>query len=492
MATTFTILKLALFDTGTYDRQYSRPYAANLTSSNRQTLDNLNNRIEEATRANPIANISSSLISGLSGGLVIPTADWEKQLQIPNGWDTKRFRFVLQIEVTHHGFSGSELLFYQGYTDYNGVSNRSIDPNMTFFINSFMKVNRSRDFSGMNPNGYIDTITETAQVINGRSYSDGHSPVFGLRPEDLFIGVQSAYMQGALQDAGEVRVIETRTDRSHDVFRSKRASAIPSNFLGQAINTYRNASALADFGQGNDGVLERAAQMSHEPSPYENPFIRAISDVRGASNVTYFTMNDLAQLDPAAASKTDYIPVKEALSMSYAPDQHLSYAGESADWSRPTLNTQIATIVSNAVSGLMIENMLVSLGFHCSSYGGMPVTTPLGFIGMTTADMRRYISNFIIRFESEILPDLTQNGFIPIDLTVHADLYGETRIYLSVDGSPIEMFVVPTFCDSLMTPVVTTSDSGYHGLVNGIESIVKSSGGNVPDVSLFGGIISGI
>lgn len=465
LASRIIIKDMILQETGTYGPQYARPYNA-VTSYD--VLENLNHRIEETTRMNPTAKINGSLIAGLSSGLVMPSANWERELAIPYGWSERRLRFILEVEA-ETGF-GTEIYFFQGYTEYLGVSHAgSIDPEMVFYINSFMRINRSRDFTGLSSAGFRDVITETAQVINGRFHSQNNGEVYGLRPEDLFTGVQSSYLSSALSGINEGSVIDTRINRATDVFRSRRTNAIPSNFLSNVIDTYRTANSLADFGQSSEDIYSRAIQTCHEASPYENPFIRSISEIKGMQNVTYFTMNDLFKIDNGIASKTHYNPITDAVRLTQVTDNIES-------WGDASIKTQLATVLSNAVSGLMVENMLIAITFTSTNMtlNAQPDTRIMYAQGVTTADMRQYHANFVRRFETEVLPDITHQNTIPISVLISADLYGETKIEIGLDGEYPTPYVTPSWGDALLAPVVTTNQNEYHGLITGVEHIVQN------------------
>lgn len=461
------VAQLLIQETGCYGQQYSRPYKA---VTDQRTLDNLSNRITDVSRGSPTAKVTGGLISGLCGGLMMPSANWDSQLIIPNGWNERRLRFVLEVRnVT--GF-GEDIYFFQGYSEYMGISHlNTIDDRMVFYINSFMRVSRSRDYSGMSSAGFRDIVSETAQVINGRYHVQSTGEVFGLRPEDLFIGAQSNHISEALMTSNEGHVVDTRLNQAGEVFRSRRTNAIPSNFLSRVIDSYRSANMMADFGTGTDDIYSRAIQSSHEPSPFENPFIRALSDLQGMHAVTTFSMRDLLTLDPNVQHNTQFLELASTV--------RLHQVGETEDWAAANLKTQLATVVTNAVSGLMVECMMVEVAFHCTNMtlNGMPDTrflsTPVGF---TAANPMMYSMNFINRFESEVLPDLTQAGHIPVSITVHADLYGETMVEISIDGDMATPYTTPSFCDALLSPVVTTNSGDYHALVNGVESIVNTTG----------------
>lgn len=459
---------IMLQETGTYNAQYSRPYVAKTTD---ETLNILGNRIGDVSRANPMAKISGSLISGLCGDLVVPAAAWDHELSIVHGWNEKRLRFSLEVHVVGH--FGTEIYFFQGYTSHYGISLQgTIDPNMLFFINSFMRINRAQDFSGLSSTGFRDTIVESAQVIDGRIHAQQNTGVYGLRPEDIFTGVQSNYMTNMHNTFGDAKIIDDRINKSGDVFRSRRSNAIPSNFLSRVVESYRSAATLADYGGGTDDIYGRAIQTSYEGNTYENPFIRALSTLKGIPNITSFSMNDLMMIDPTINTRTDYQKLMDTV--------HLHHTGDTDNnWGNALLETQLATILTHAVSGLMLDNMLISVGFHVTNMTmNMSLDTRLfpGGQAVTTADMRQYYANFVHRLETEVMPDITKNNMIPVDITVYADLYGETEVLVSIDGKPHEKYVTPSFCDALMTPVVTTNHTDYSGLVTGIEEIVNFCG----------------
>ena len=473
------IARVTLQESGTYNRQFSRPYEVVTTNDRMAALNTLEDRIGNVCRTNPLAKIQGNLIAGLSGSLVVPSASYDHELMIPNGWNEQRLRFVVEVHIETH--FGTDVYFMQGYTDYAGVSMQgSADPKMTFFINSFIKVNRAQDFSGMSPMGYRDTITEAYQVVNGVFHAQyGNNQVYSLRPEDVIAGIQSNYLNSMNSVYSNANVEDVRINKAGESLRSRRSNGIPSNFLSKMVESYRSATTLADFGNGTDDIYSRAIQNCYEGTVYENPFIRAISALKQMPNATFFTLEDLAKIDPDVATRTEFHQLLETV--------RLHRIGDTDDnWAQPRLETQLATIATHAVAGLMVDNMLIYVNMHCTTLtlNGIPDTRVSPDIqGVTTADMRPYVAKFINRFETEVLPDLTMNGTIPVDLRITANLYGETRIEVSLDGNPHECFVTPSFCDSLMVPVVTTNNNDYHGLITGLEEVMNHCGSSASSIA---------
>jgi hypothetical protein len=179
MVPKFTLVRLLIQDTGTYNQQVSRPYQAKTLGS---ALDDLSNRISSATRADPTARINGNLIAGLSHNLVSPVANWDRQLYIPNGWQEPRLRFTLEVSLDTA--FGTEVYFFQGYTENKDVSvTGTINPDMVFFINSYLRINRGRGNTGMAMGGFRDTFVEAAQVIDWQVHAiNATGQVYGLRP----------------------------------------------------------------------------------------------------------------------------------------------------------------------------------------------------------------------------------------------------------------------------------------------------------------------
>lgn len=462
---TCTIVDMKLQETGTFDTQFVRPYTAEIRSD---ALENLASRIHDTTKANPGAAINSSLTAGLATSLIMPSTTPERQAAIVNGWNTRRFRFILTVQQDN--MFGSEIYYFQGYSEYFDVSHGGhINPNMVFYINSYTRVNRQRDYN--NPNGgYIDKVIESRQVANGRYITENTGELYGLRPEDLVIGVQSSYMTNYNDGFGNI--LDTRIGLGNEVFSTSRNSAIPSNMLSNVITSYRTAQSVADFGQGTENIYDRTIQMLHEPNPMENAFIRELSSVQGKPFAsTEFTLNDLAKMDPSVSSRIFYQPV-ENIGL-------LSTAGMNSGWSDTTIETKIASIVSQSVPGLMLECNLITAQFFSSNMTiGTTIDTRMLAPGVTvsTANPAACYNMFIMRFNQEVMPDITMLNRIPVTLTVDCDVYNQMVIDVSVDGKPSIRYAVPSFCDALFQPQTSMNRDTFTELVTGVEAIMNYCG----------------
>ncbi len=465
---TLRILELRLQETGSFDQQYGRSYTAEVRQEN---LDNLTRRIEETMMVNPQGTINNSLVSGLGCGIIFPSSAVESNIHIANGWGERRFRFILIVEELTS--LGSHIYHFQGYSEYFDITHAgSVDPNMVFFINSYIRIQRVA-----NPNslgGFTDKIVESKTITNGHAMTGGQSSLFGLRPVNMFQGVQrNTITQSYSGDGLGAGVLDPRFTMSNEVFSTKRNASIPSNYLGTIINNYRSAQCYADYGIGTENVYDRAANNSYETSPFEIKFIRELTLSRGMNTpVSDFTLNNLVAMDPTVASRINYMPVEDLGSLSMA-------GGDYGSWAGANMETRIASVLSRAVPALMLECGLITCHFHSTNMTmSSELTTAMIAPGATvsTHSPVALYNQFINRYNTEIHPDISAFNRLGISVAVDADIYNEITIHVAVDSPTAVTYKYPCFCDGMLQPTTTISTDNFNGMVNGVETLINYCG----------------
>lgn len=474
--TQLRIVELRLQETGTFDPQYGRGYQAEIHQNN---LDSLARRIEETMVVNPHGSINNSLLSGLACGIIFPSNQVEGQVHIANGWQERRFRFTLVVEEV--STLGTHLYHYQGYSEFFAISHGgNIDPNMVFFINSYIRILRMANPSVLG--GFTDKIVESRTITNGRAVTGGNSVLYGLRPVNMFQGIQRNHITGSYEN-GQLGsgVIDPRFTLSNEVFSTGRNSSIPSNYLGNIINSYRGAQTVADYGTGTENVYERAINTSYELSPFENKFIRDLSLARGATTpVSDFTLNNLVVMDPTIGSRINYMPVEDHGALSYA-------GGDYGNWNALDTPTRIASTLSRAIPALMLECGLITCHFHSTNMTmGQEIVTNMiapGVTVSTDSPMSLY-NQFIMRYNTEIHPDISYFNRLGISIAVDADVYNEITIHIGVDSAVATTYKYPCFCDGMLQPTMTSSADSFSSMVNGVEDVINYCGiDNTPSLS---------
>ena len=452
---------LTLQETGTFREQFMRPYTAVCTEDK---LTRLSDRIAQSNRLSPGGRIDSPLIAGLSNGLITTAPDVDGRIEIHNGWQEARFRFTLVVEESAR-LGGSVIYHYHGYSEYFDVSHDdSVDPNMVFFLNDYIKIIRTE-----NANGTIsDRIVETKTLLDGGRLR-GSDDLYGLRPSDVFSGLQSSMISGD-GGYGYSNLKDPRVILNHATATNNRSSGTPSVYLAGILDRYRSAKSFADHGNGNENVLDRAISMAHEPSVSEICFIRQLSNIVGTTSMaTSFTINDLLQMDETFDDRVHYTEVDDLYMLS-------SHRGDFADWDDRSYDTRIAAVIANAVPGMMLASGLITFGFTATNMtvderNLVEMTMP----GITASTHSRHTAynNFLQRFEVEIMPDITENGEIGLMVNVLADTTNEISIQITVEGGHPKEWRFPCFADGLTSPTVTRRQDNFRNLISGVEEILN-------------------
>jgi hypothetical protein len=459
------IVKLIAQETGTYNPLYSRPYETHVSPGQ---LDSIAERVER----NSGGSITPTMFAGMASGILTPSATPQNEIHIPYGWTDRRIRFVMEVEAQTN--TGVTLVYYfQGYTSYLGISpSGNVDPTMEFIINSVVTVARTQQ---MIPNvgvTMVDRIKDSSHILNGAILRKNNTQdVYSIRPQDVFSGIQVGYLNNAHNLMGKQRskIVDTRAQFCDDSIGSKRNNSISSNFLSTVVSSYQDAQNLAEFGQHDSDITERARTLAFQNDPFisDNAFIRALSSIKGYGSTSSFTIGDLARIDPNIQYTFKYTALAPTVKAS------MHYTGQTSYWNGTDRETLIATILSNAVPALMMDLMFTKLVFRSTNADvtGRPTTIFADGKSLTNLDPTNQYNIFKTRFETEVMFDITYGNQDTYMLDMSSNLFGETTLSISINGGPTITYTTPSFCDSLNTPVVTTDKDNFFKLTHDFESI---------------------
>ena len=454
------ITKFLIQETGTYNPMYIRPYVTHVTSDTANTI---------AQRVEQSGTVTAGTFSGLTSSLISPSSSAMGEIPIPNGWTEKRLSFLLTLEL-ESSLSGNKIIYVQGFSDYMGVSyNGAIDPNMKFFINSITVVSRNTINTPMGVQ-YMDRVTETAQVINGKLFVDhsyDYNGVYGLRPYDIFMSAQTSSVRQAYKNLNDTRV---RLDNSATLTRSSRKNNVPTSYMATLVDSYTKSSELSAYGGIPADVYSNAASMATDTGVINNEFIRALEFSSGVPNPTFFNSVMLEHIDPNLANVTNFIKIGNTQLVG------LHTAGETEYWGGAGRETVAATLLSNAIPALMLEYMINKIYFRSTNHDitGQMNTVLIDAKSITNLDLSKSFAMFKYRLENEILFDLTFGNQIAYMLEVSCDVFGESRISISLDSGPMIVFATPSFCDSLIAPVYTTNKDILYTVSHDMEQIFSN------------------
>lgn len=459
------IVRMIMQETGTYNTMMRRPFESNLTGHIQNAI------VENCER---VGRITPNLLTGVAGQFIRPSATPERPIAIVNGWDTRRFKFFMEIRCTSH-MGSTVTQFITGYTDQMGTSVfGSLDPNMEFFINT---INIAKNSVRTTPLGAqtIQSIVDCSHLLYQNDYSGVHGLNTGykMRPEDVFTSMQNSALEEASNSYGGMSdIIDTRTHLTGTPVKAMRRFNSSPVFVSSVLDSYVQTKRAAMGGSSDLEITDSAAASVASARVNEDPFLKILksrTDSKGGS----FKLRDLLNIDPTVQSRIVITPMTQALRAT------LPAAGQSQHWQNSDFDTQFATALSQAVPGYMLDNCLQSVKFRATNMEmGGAITVLLTDFGslLQGIDISPYLGSFSFAIEKTVLADLSHNNMIPFSLEMTCNLMSDSTLNLSVNGSPFTLFVAPCFCDGLMSPLITADKARLNVLAKDISTVVDYLG----------------
>lgn len=470
------INKLLIQDTGTYNPQYRRPYDTHLVGNDLQVFQ------ERVGSADAIA---PAQMAGFANTFIGPTAEPEKIIDIPQGWGERRCRFMMEVEYNYTA-GGAIIEVILGFTDYVGIAHSgAIDPNMQFYVNSVTHL-RTTNYNSPAGMQAITNVIDTSQILVNPVWRDIYTPTTeqSMRPTDVYTVISRTH----LPDTGTI--LDLRNSLTNIPIKSRRSNNDPAAYTAKILQNYKVASATHDTGEGEQEILAQARGLVSEDAVNRDPFLKAVGEISHHGIGNYFTYQDLLNLDPTVIQRTK--PV--LLGVTQATQVH--QAGQTQHWGGTDRDTLIATSLSNSVPAIMAEVGLMKVEFFSSNrqIGGTMLTTLADANSFANMDLSAQCQTFINILERQVLWNLSFENHVDFAVRMSVDLVGETHLTLSFDGGPPIDYVTPSFCDALLSPVVTSNKERTMQLARDFESLTStvmdtrsSAFLNTPSGGAFGG-----
>ena len=449
------VKRLIVRDVGAFHQQFYRPFEA---TPQRNVVDFINNASNGGSHT-----LDATALSAVAGDFMNPSFAPIGAVGIENGWDTPRFRFMMEVEVSNSFVTSTELI--QGYTDFQGISQqtRAFAPDMMFTINSISRIRYSVSAYGTNAVNVIDSSHVLAENMN--SYVDGSYgvPQYNMTPNAM---LQNLSLR---QYDTSARIVDTALGVREPKL-SSRKNSNAACYLSKVVGEYQNATRSPDYDAGGDsyrGTLASTVNRTHETSITDCNFMMVLTGkIGGYANK--FTFRDLVSMDPMVESD-------QVTMVLYTPPNAMIDATQSSEvLSGSDYSTRFALVINAALPTIMMDNLLTKITFSSTNRvsSGQPFTMVTKADSFVSIDLSQQMTNVIDRINREIMNVISQKGIIDYEVTVNSDLTGTTVIGVSLDGNHVPItYTFPTFTDALYTPILSTNLAHIDGMVNGLNAV---------------------
>lgn len=466
----FTIEDLIYIPMGNYVPMFNRPYIVNATGS---AVDTISERMRNCMSG----KVTPNIVSGIASDIIQPSAIGYGTI-INNDWvSNKKYIFLLKIKSIDA--TGVEINSYiQGYTDYDGITNSGhIDTNLNHYINivietSIMTVNT--------PLGVIRK--EKLYKIYNVFFNGGYEEVYTQRPSDVLENINISNLSNFIRDPG--MNIKYMGNYINSIDTKAISSSVNNNITTEYLSNIINAGILS---QKDKDVFINSYEITGENSPsviapepniYDNRFLKFISRMAGFKTVReVFKFQVLMNIDPTIYNRFKVINITK----NYI-DPTISNTPEVGDYwnGQDPVTIKAYSLIENSVS------MVTKYGFNKMFFIASNMSNPIGNVDVVITNFNSFINldeqefNYLLelfkeKFVTEIFLNETNAGIIPMHMECYIDLLGTSKINLSFAGYPQNWYTIPTFANSIFSPVVTidknSMDYTSQQLANVIDSL---------------------
>ena len=408
-------------------------------------------------------NLDYGTMAPIASSIINPSFVPSGKIQLPNGTENARLAFMLEI-VTSDIFGVTKEII-EGYTNYVGVTNNSIDPNMIFYLNSRILLN---ELPVVNSQGTaINRKLQYSHNILNR-VPDNDSAV-GLRPSDV---VSFNQMEMLGNNCIDTRVVLADKPQPSFSFHN-----IPAYWLSDICSGYaKSTDPTADynnFEHNRDANFSRHSDVMatvRTESLNLSSFYNSINE-RTLRRGDTFTFADLNQTWPRHFDFYNIILPRPG-------SRPTSPLDNTEHWHGATIETSIVYSLTHMMPSIMrnmlLEKLVVSITNN--TIGGRPLIQPISYHEMFAGSINQQTIHYLIgQIERHIVIGLLSSKAVMYNIMMEIDILGTSSFNISIDGKPPIPYVAPSFCDSVMSPMIGKNIHSLEimahelsGLTNGI------------------------
>lgn len=479
------VRKLVMAETDSYNDMAIRPFVANMTGEKVDLL-------REASRDFTLTETQN--LSSIAGQILQPTFQTRGTAFVDNGWDTRRIRFLMEVEYENAGVR--RLILVTGWTDKADLSvNGLVDEETQFFVNSVVTLRSIPRADGFGGTQFTTRISNVSQLLRENAkpgswssdYNHSTEGALALRPDDIFAQCSTQDLVQELNDTfwnnpespavTDYNDIRSAFNRLSPVKLTRRRDSTASSYLANTFKAMRTALHSDEYSTA-ENVYDKAINSSSDNLLSDNPFLKILNRETSFLNTSAFKLRELFDIAPSARRLVKETPVIRRSNLNLIGTGR----GNTTSWSEATRETMVATIIINALPAIAMDSM-VSKAIISATNDTM--TGEIQVEIMNTADNppRLFINDAnarqcIIRFmdltRQVVMRDCIQSLQAIIAVTVRLDMQGDTLISVSVDGGPRTDYLAATFMDGLFSTQLTTRRSDLDTMAQSFHDVFEN------------------
>lgn len=474
------VKKLMITETGTANDMASRNFTTQVTTNT------LNHLMEKTAQG---LNLTTENLAGISGKIIQPDTI-ARRIDIPNGWGSKRYRFIMTVGYPDDHTARNVLYYYTGYTDIVGHSPAlmDFDPNMRIYINNIIAVSR---YQTQTPNGLVPqvSVNECSHLLHPRAMGGNLQTQFDargqtvntpstLRPVDIY------HHLSALERSKTANEPVLNLLTHMDLKKSSRINNLPANFLSESLTSYQHSRNSQGVYDSEENKYSRAASFVNEAAVHGDPFIGSLTGYGYEIN-GYITWESLCRAHPELRAHGVVNLIRQKETRIDGPnDAYVARRGEYSPWithqgADLSVNATVARLLLQSVPSVLMTNLIsrcvvratnMIAGFapgqiHVEITSPVPYAElPAGFIIEKIPTLERILAQIIFK-------DMPVNEHAPFNIIMSVDTFGDSFVQISYNGSPLQPYHSTTWCDAMDSPMVSLTSNPLHQIANDINYI---------------------
>jgi hypothetical protein len=483
-STRFIARTFVMIETSGGAPMFTRPYEA---TGNGDAISAIQRTMDHRSSNNQ--SITPGDLASFAGQLIRPSVDVEGVVNIPNGWDCDRLRFVLEVEACSD--IGRQWYIVTGYTSHSDVSlNGNVDPRMDLFFNNVIRLRESTSYDAEGRTYTTRKLAGNYQIFcvkdDYADYQQGRNHGY-TRPQPK-MSMTPTNVLGHLEleaGGGTVQTFDTRryVGAGSAVSMTTRQNNLSAHYLARTTNAldYGLRSSRWSGRDELEGVVNaelafthaRENAMTSEPNPIDDDFVQCLANTQypETGHISYEEMQTLfgRELDEMCR-----IVVGSAVATASSISDLSFGANDAQAWDTRFKETEIASQLVQSIPSLMSECLLSRVVFHASNNtqdGLDDIEIVDGMVMLADTNSTDFYQMFIQRFKAYVAKDFSFGGRLAYDLSIDCELAGDTRITLRIDGGYTQHFFAPSYCDNLYAPTLTNSSDRFTQVAADIRAI---------------------